>query len=136
MKRLVTLLVLVGVFTLPAHAEKSNEAVQDTSSGSMSFFEIVSWPFIHVIQPFFSSLVYPISAPIHYAVDNGVIEKAVDLIRFGENHNILIYPVMNWKPGSSTMLGASYRHRNLFRKGDYWVFEESKIGRASCRERV
>ena len=66
MIRLVTLLVLVGVLSLPAHAKESRETVQDTSSSSMSFFEIISWPFIHVIQPFFGSLVYPISAPLHY----------------------------------------------------------------------
>ena len=53
MIRLVTLLVLVGVLSLPAHAKESRETVQDTSSSSMSFFEIISWPFIHVIQPFF-----------------------------------------------------------------------------------
>ena len=34
MMRLVTLLVLVGVLSVPAHAKKSDEAVQDTSSGS------------------------------------------------------------------------------------------------------
>ncbi len=123
MIRLLTLLVLVGVLNMPAHAKKSHEAVQDTSSSSMSFAEIISWPFIHLIQPFFSSLVYPISAPLHYAFDNGVVDKAVDMITFGEKRNILIYPVMNLKPGSNTMIGMSYRHRNLIQKGDYWVFE-------------
>lgn len=91
--RLVTLLVLVGVLSVPALAKKSDEAVQDTSSGSMSFTEVIAWPFIHVIQPFFSSLVYPIAAPLHYAIENGVADKAVDLITFGEKRNIFIYPV-------------------------------------------
>ena len=123
MDRLVTLLVLVGVLCLPAHAEESRDAVQDSSSGSMSFTEILSWPFIHVVQPFFGSLVYPISAPLQYAIDNGVVDKAVELITFGSNKNILIYPVLNLKPGSSTMLGVCYRHRNIFIEGDYGVFE-------------
>lgn len=123
MDRLVTLLVLVGVLCLPAHAEVSRDAVQDSSSGSMSFTEILSWPFIHVVQPFFGSLVYPISAPLQYAIDNGVVDKAVELITFGSNKNILIYPVLNLKPGSSTMLGVCYRHRNIFIEGDYGVFE-------------
>ena len=68
-------------------------------------------------------LVYPISAPLHYAFDNGVADKAVDLITFGENRNILIYPVFNLKPGTSTMIGVCYRHRNMFKQGDYGVFE-------------
>lgn len=123
MIRLVTLLALVVVLSIPAHAKKAREAVQDTSSGSMSFSEIISWPFIHVIQPVFGMLVYPISAPLHYAFDNGVADKAVDLITFGENRNILIYPVFNLKPGTSTMIGVCYRHRNMFKQGDYGVFE-------------
>ena len=68
-------------------------------------------------------LVYPVAAPLHYAIDNGVADKAVDLITFGENRNILIYPVFNLKPGSSTMIGLCYRHRNLFQQGDYAVLE-------------
>jgi outer membrane protein assembly factor BamA len=123
MMRLVTLLVLVGVLSVPALAKKSDEAVQDTSSGSMSFTEVIAWPFIHVIQPFFSSLVYPIAAPLHYAIENGVADKAVDLITFGEKRNIFIYPVFNLKPGSSTMIGLCYRHRNLFYQNDYAVLE-------------
>lgn len=123
MIRLVTLLVLVGVLCLPSHANESSEAVQDTSSGSSSFLEIISWPFVHVIQPFFSSLVYPIAAPMLYAIDNGVADKAVELITFGSKRNILIYPVFNLKPGSSTMIGVCYRHRNLFLQSDYTVFE-------------
>ena len=123
MMRLVTLLVLVGVLSLPAHAKKSGEAVQDTSSGSMSFTEVIAWPFLHIIQPVFSSLVYPIAAPLHYAIENGVADKAVDLITFGEKRNVLIYPVFNLKPGSSTMIGLCYRHRNLIKEGDYAVFE-------------
>ena len=123
MIRLVTLLVLVGVLSIPAHAKKSHETVQDTSSGSMSFTEIISWPFIHVIQPVFGVLVYPVSAPLHYAIDNGVAEKAVELITFGEKRNVLLYPVFNLKPGSSTMLGVCYRHRNLFMDRDYAVVE-------------
>lgn len=123
MKRLVTLLVLVGVLCLPTHAKKAHEAVQDTSSNSTSFIEIISWPFIHIIQPVFGMLVYPVAAPLHYAVDNGVADKAVDLITFGENRNILIYPMFNLKPGSSSMIGLCYRHRNLFQQGGYGVFE-------------
>lgn len=124
MIRLVTLLVLVGVLCLPARANESSEAVQDTSSSSSSFFEIISWPFVHVIQPFFSSLVYPIAAPMLYAIDNGVADKAVELITFGSKRNILIYPLFNLKPGSSTMIGVCYRHRNLFLQSDYTVVEE------------
>ena len=44
MIRLVTLLVLVGVLSFPAHAKKAQKAVQDTSSNSMSFTEYPHLP--------------------------------------------------------------------------------------------
>ena len=97
--------------------------MQDSSSSTLSFTEIISWPFIHLIQPFFGTLVYPVAAPLHYVFDNGVVDKAVELITFGENRNIFIYPVCNLKPGSTTMLGMSYRHRNILFQRDYAVLE-------------
>ena len=131
MTRLVMFLMLVGALYLPAQAsavpenENPPQEAQETqeTSSSLSFWNIISWPFIHVVQPFFGALVYPVAAPLHYAFDNGVLDKAVELITFGENKNILIYPVMNLKPGTATMLGFCYRHRNLIRPGDYAVFE-------------
>ncbi len=101
------------------NAPKENPA-EDSDFGWKDF---LAWPFIHIFQPVFSVLVYPVSQPIHYAVDNGVIEKSVDLITFGENRNVLVYPVTNLKPGSSTMLGVNYRHRSLFLPRDYLVLE-------------
>ncbi len=130
MIRLVTLLMLVGVLSLPAYARESRKevknppaAVSDSSSKSMSFGDVISWPFIHVVQPVFGFLVYPVTAPLQYVFDNGVPDKAVELITFGKRKNILIYPVFNLKPGSSAMIGVCYRHRNLFKESDYFVVE-------------
>ncbi|MBR6454864.1 MAG: BamA/TamA family outer membrane protein [Fibrobacter sp.] len=125
MIRFLTILLLVGVLSVSAHAKKAAKVAKDSSSESMSFTEVISWPFIHIVQPFFGVLVYPISEPLHYAIKNGVIEKTVDLITFGENRNILIYPTFNLKPGTATMLGGYYRHRNLFKQGDYAVLQGS-----------
>ncbi len=141
MIRLVTILMLVGVLSFSAHAKAVPENVQDSvevqkSTSSLSFMDIVSWPFIHVIQPVFGMLVYPVAAPLHYAFDNGVIDKAVDLITFGEKRNILIYPVMNLKPGTTTMLGVCYRHRNLIKQGDYAVFEGNYYANSDVDVRV
>lgn len=83
------------------------------------------WPFENIIQPLLNGLIYPIAKPIDYIFTNGVVEKSIDLITFGENKNVLIYPSFNFKPGSSTMLGANYRHRNLFFEKDYTVLQMS-----------
>ena len=95
-----------------------DSVVADSSSSWKRFF---TWPFEHIIQPVLNAVVYPIAQPLHYAFDNGVIETSVDLITFGEKRNILLYPIMNLKPGNSTMLGFTYRHRSLLLGKDYLV---------------
>ena len=102
-----------------AAAQDSSAAADDDSSSSWK--RIFTWPFEHIIQPVLNAVVYPIAQPLHYAFDNGVIETSVDLITFGEKRNILLYPIMNLKPGNSTMLGFAYRHRSLFFGRDYLV---------------
>lgn len=108
----------VAVADSMAHGPDSSATVEESSSSWKRFF---TWPFEHIIQPVLNAAVYPIAQPLHYAFDNGVIETAVDLITFGEKRNILLYPIMNLKPGNSTMLGLTYRHRSLFFGKDYLV---------------
>lgn len=98
------------------------DSTQGESSGS-TLKKVLIWPFSHIVQPIFNLAVYPIAQPLHYAFDNGIIEKSVDFITFGEKRNILIYPAMNLKPGSSTMLGVDYRHRSMLFERDYLVLE-------------
>lgn len=120
MRRLLILLTFVCVLSVSAAAETTSDS---TSSSKSSVMDILSWPFFHIIQPFFNYAIYPISQPLHYAFSNGVIDKMVDMISFGEKKNIMIYPVTNLKPGTSTMLGADYRHRNMIFDRDYFVAE-------------
>lgn len=81
------------------------------------------WPFENIIQPLLNGLIYPIAKPIDYIFTHGVVDKSVELITFGVDKNVLIYPSFNFKPGSSTLLGANYRHRNFFTEKDYAVFQ-------------
>ena len=90
------------------------------SSGAMLWF------FDNVVQPFFNMIVWPVSQPLHYAFDNGVIETFQKLITFGKDENIFIYPVFNFKPGSSTQVGLCYRHRRIFLDDDYFVLNPSR----------
>jgi len=106
-----------------AKADSSATDKEDDSESGLGWIDFLAWPFIHIVQPVFNVAVYPIAQPIHYAVDNGVIEKSVDLITFGENRNILLYPMMNLKPGTATMLGFVYRHRSIVLPKDYVVLE-------------
>lgn len=96
---------------------------QENDSAETSWKSVLYWPFSHIFQPVLNAIVYPMSAPIMYAFDNGVVEKSVELITFGEEKNILIYPVFNLKPGTSTLLGMNYRHRSIIFNRDYFVLE-------------
>lgn len=105
----------------PCHSqENSAESVEDDSFRWSSLW---TWPFNNVIQPVLNGLIYPVAKPIDYAFKNGVIEKSVDLITFGERKNIFIYPSFNLKPGSNTLIGANYRHRGAILDKDYLVLQ-------------
>ncbi len=121
-------ILLVAVFSLQAKevtAVSDSAAAKSESDSKTGVLDIVRWPFSHVIQPALNMLVYPFSAPIHYAVKNNVIETGVDAITFGEKRNIFIYPTFNLKPGTSTMLGFAYRHRHMLLPKDYFVLTGS-----------
>lgn len=115
---------LLGVLLLCIGLVHAEEEPSEPSKPS-PFLNVLLWPFEHVIQPALNGLIFPIAAPVDYAFKNGIIEKTVDLITFGEERNILIYPGFNFKPGSSTMIGVNYRHRSLVFSRDYLVFQPS-----------
>ena len=106
----------------PAYAEESVENEEKESSGVL---QVLLWPFNNIIQPTLNAVVYPFAAPVKYAMNNGLMEKSVDIITFGENKNIMVYPTLNLKPGTETQLGFAYRHRSVFLNRDYLVGQMS-----------
>ena len=103
-----------------SYAEEQAESSDGEGSSSSS---ALWWPFEHIFQPLLNGLIFPIAAPVDYAVKNGIAEKSVELISFGEDYKIMVYPSFNFKPGSRSMVGANYRHRSLFFNRDYFVFQ-------------
>lgn len=114
LKRCSVAIAMVVFFVMPTFAEDVEQTPQPEDENALY------WTFNHIFQPFLNSLIWPVSAPLHYAFDNGVVETAQDLITFGEKKNILIYPVFNLKPGNSTLVGLSYRHRSVLLPRDYF----------------
>ena len=104
-------------------ALENAEQAADTTAQQSDEKSIWSWPLDYVIQPFLNGLIYPIAKPMDYAFKNGIIEKSVELISFGEDYKIMIYPSFNFKPGSRSMVGANYRHRSAFFNRDYLVVQ-------------
>ncbi len=121
MPRVVAILLL-SFFSLYAKELSVSADSVHSESPKMTLSEYLAWPFSHVIQPALNVLVFPFSAPIHYAVKNNVIETGVDAITFGKDRNIFVYPTFNLRPGATTMMGFAYRHRNMLLAKDYFVF--------------
>ena len=118
---------ILGILLLSAFSLYAKESSLPADSAASekpgkTLAEYLAWPFSHVVQPALNVLVFPFSAPIHYAVKNNVVETGVDAITFGKDRNIFIYPTFNLRPGATTMMGFAYRHRNMILEKDYFVF--------------
>lgn len=74
---------------------------------------IIAWPFESVIQPSLNFLFLPIMPPMKYVARNRVLDRGVDLVTYGKQRTIMIYPTLNLLPGTQTNLGMTYRHWNL-----------------------
>lgn len=115
-------ILLLSFFSLCAgEPSVPADSAETSDKPEMTLSEYLMWPFSHVIQPALNILVFPFSAPIHYAVKNDVVETGVDAITFGKDRNIFIYPTFNLRPGATTMIGFAYRHRNMILAKDYFV---------------
>lgn len=115
-------ILLLSFFSLCAgEPSVPADSAETSDKPEMTLSEYLMWPFSHVIQPALNILVFPFSAPIHYAVKNDVVETGVDAITFGKDRNIFIYPTFNLRPGATTMIGFAYRHRNMVLAKDYFV---------------
>ena len=120
--------LVFGLFLLflinPAFADESKQS-SDSSKVNTESNEGFLWSVSSFVQSVLNAAVYPVSAPVQYAINNGVMEKSVELVTFGEEKKIIVYPTMNLKPGSQTQLGMTYRHRSLFFARDYLVLQGS-----------
>ena len=122
--RFLFICLLVSFFILgrqPLYAEEQAEVSDDNGSFRMSM--LWTWPFEHIFQPALNGLVFPFAAPVDYVIKHGIADKSVQLISFGEDHKIMVYPSFNFKPGARTMVGANYRHRSMLLEKDYFVLQ-------------
>ena len=121
-----SLFVLLAIFFLfnPSCAKETEIANEEPNNDS-GMLQIFLWPFNHVVQPVLNAAVYPFAKPVQYAFGNGLMEKTVDIITFGPQKNIMVYPIVNLKPGTEAQLGFSYRHRGIFFNRDYLVYQMS-----------
>jgi hypothetical protein len=110
------------LFFLLAFCVAAQEAHEDTSVVKIEqknlFLTAVSWPLVHIVQPTIEFLMYPLIPPLIYISRENLIEKGQNLITYGENNQIMFYPLINAKPGNGSNIGFAYWHSELFLQND------------------
>jgi hypothetical protein len=104
----------------------AQEASSDTSIVNVEhkrlLLTVVSWPFVHIIQPTVEFLIYPVIPVLIYVSREDLIEKGANLITYGEKKQIMFYPIMNAKLGNTANIGFAYWHTELFFDKDNMFF--------------
>ncbi len=76
--------------------------------------QLLTWPIEKILAPTVEGLVYPIKPPLRYFMDQNVIDRMIDMLSFGPNKKIMIYPTMSIAPGTSSRTGLTMRHAAIF----------------------
>ena len=114
-------MLLLLTFCAGAQEAGEDSSVVNIEQKSL-LLTVVSWPFVHVIQPGIEFLMYPAIPPLIYISRENLIEKGENLITFGENQQIMFYPIINAKIGSSANIGFAYWHSDLLLNNDNMFF--------------
>jgi len=114
------------LFFLLTFCVAAQEVHEDTSVVKIEqkslFLTAVSWPLVYIIQPTIEFLMYPLMPPLVYISRENLIEKGRNLITYGENEQIMFYPIINAKLGNSANIGFAYWHSELFLQNDNLFF--------------
>ena len=119
MKIIVILVFLLAFCVSAQEADEDSLVVVEYESLLLT---VVSWPFVHIVQPTIEFLLYPAIPPLVYVSRENLIEKVRNLITYGENGQIMFYPIINVKMGSSANIGLAYWHSELFFDDDRLFF--------------
>jgi len=114
------------LFFILAFCAMAQEAQRDSSVVKIEvkdlFLTVVSWPLVYIVQPTVEFLMYPLIPPLIYISRENLIEKGQNLITYGENNQIMFYPLINAKLGNAANIGFAYWHSDLFFKDDNLFF--------------
>jgi hypothetical protein len=122
MPKVLTAFLFLAVF---AHAFPAADSASADSGSTVIKIEqkdmllaVISWPFVHIIQPAVEFLIYPAIPTLIYISRENLIEKGQNLITYGDRKQIMFYPLVNAKIGSASNIGFVYRHEELFLEND------------------
>ena len=81
---------------------------------SYPLLQVVTWPLEVVVAPVVKGLIYPVKPPLRYFLNENVIDRTIELISFGQNDRIMLYPTMNLAPGTGSSVGLTMRYKSVF----------------------
>lgn len=76
--------------------------------------QLLTWPVEAVLVPTVAVLTYPIKPPLRYFLNENVIDRTIDMLSFGPDEKVMLYPTMAISPGTGSRTGLTLRHRALF----------------------
>ncbi|MFC1585526.1 hypothetical protein ACFL5V_08280 [Fibrobacterota bacterium] len=85
---------------------------------------VLTWPVETFVVPIFETALYPAFPPLKYMNEAYVLERAIDLISFGEDNHIMVYPTMVIATGTGSLTGFTFRHHAIFgRPSERLIFQ-------------
>ena len=105
----------------PPPQDTTVQAAMDTLEPK-KLYEYISHPVLQVLTlpieyglvPVVKFVIWPSKAPLRYFLNENVIDRTINLISFGQNDKIMLYPTMNRAPGTGSSVGLTLRHSSLF----------------------
>jgi len=117
--KIIVILIFLFAFCVNAQEADEDSLVVNIERKNI-LLTVVSWPFVHIVQPTIEFLMYPMIPPLIYISREDLIGKVENLITYGEKKQIMFYPLINAKQGNSANIGFAYWHSEL-------LFDEDKL---------
>ncbi len=94
----------------------------DSAALGARFYEYIAHPVLQVLTipvdlvlvPAVKALIFPAKPPLRYILREDVIDRTIQLISFGHQDQMMLYPTLNLAPGTGSYTGLTLRHRSLF----------------------
>ncbi len=103
-------------------AGAGRDSTRDSTSAGARIYEyiayptlqLITWPVEKLLVPVVRVLTYPTQEPIRYVLKENVIDRTLNIVTYGDQQQIQVYPTLNLAPGTSSRTGLTLRDKALF----------------------
>ncbi|GEM_PF-2032935 len=76
--------------------------------------QLATFPVELILVPAVKLAIFPSKAPLHYMINENVVDRTLKLISYGPDDQVMIYPTLNIAPGTGSYTGLTFRHQAIF----------------------